>query len=74
MATHGYMTFAGLVLTAVGVLYLIKPDIFRRGIWRRTDIAQRNLSPEGYLKYMRGVGVVHVIAGLVLLLWSSLRT
>jgi hypothetical protein len=74
MATHGYMTFAGLVLTAVGVLYLIKPDIFRRGLWRRTDIAQRNLSPEGYLKYMRGVGVVHVIAGLILLLWSSLRT
>jgi hypothetical protein len=74
MATRGYMTFAGLVLTAVGVLYLIKPDIFRRGIWRRTDIAQRNLSPEGYLKYMRGVGVVHVIAGLILLLWSSLRT
>jgi hypothetical protein len=74
MATHGYMTFAGLVLTAVGVLYVIKPDIFRHGLWRRTDIAQRNLSPEGYLKYMRGVGVVHVIAGLVLLLWSSLRT
>jgi hypothetical protein len=74
MATHGYMTFAGLALTAIGVLYLVKPDIFRRGIWRKTDIAQRNLSPEGYLKYMRGVGVVHVIAGLILLLWSSLRT
>jgi uncharacterized protein YjeT (DUF2065 family) len=74
MATHGYMTFAGLVLTAVGMLYLVKPDIFRRGIWRKTDIAQRNLSPEGYLKYMRGVGVVHIVAGLILLLWSSLRT
>jgi hypothetical protein len=37
----------------IRVLYLIKPDIYRRWFWKRTDVAQRMLSPEQYLVLMR---------------------
>jgi len=67
---HSYINFAAWLLIAVGILYLLKPDIFKRGIWKRTSIAQRRLSAEGYIKYMRGVGVAHIVLGLVVLLWG----
>jgi len=58
-------TFAGWFLVAVGVVYILKPDIFRRGIWKHTSIAQRTLSPEGYLKYMRWIGVFTIALGIL---------
>jgi hypothetical protein len=67
---HGYAKFTGLVLIAIGILYLRKPDLFRRGIWLKTSIAQRALSPEGYLKYMRGLGVFHIVLGIAVLAWA----
>jgi hypothetical protein len=67
---HGYAKFAGFLLIAVGILYLRKPDLFRRGIWMKTGIAERNLSPEGYTKYMRGVGVFNIVLGIALLVWA----
>jgi hypothetical protein len=69
-AMHGNAKFAGFFLIAVGILYLRKPDLFRRGIWLKTSIAQRNLSPEGYIKYMRGVGVFNIVLGIALLVWA----
>ena len=69
---HAYATFAGLALIAIGILYLRKPDLFRRGIWLKTSIAQRVLSPEGYLKYMRGLGVFHIVLGIAVLVWAFL--
>jgi uncharacterized protein YjeT (DUF2065 family) len=66
-------TFAGWFLIVVGVIYLLKPDIFRRGIWKRTSIAQRTLSPEGYLKYMRWVGVVTIVIGILFLFWGHAK-
>jgi hypothetical protein len=65
------MTTIAFPLIAVGVLYILKPDLFRRWFWNRTSIAQRALSPEGYLRYMRGVGVVQILLGFALLLWRS---
>jgi len=41
---HSRLIFAGWLLIAVGVLFIVKPNIFRRGIWKETDIAQRLLS------------------------------
>jgi hypothetical protein len=38
---HQWGKFAGLVLIAVGIVYLLKPDIFKRGIWTKTSIAQQ---------------------------------
>ena len=67
---HGYAKFAGFVLIAVGILYVRKPNLFRRGIWMKTGIAERNLSPEGYIKSMRGVGVFNIVVGIALLAWA----
>jgi hypothetical protein len=57
----------GAVFVIFGIIYLIKPDIYRRGIWLKTSIAQRTLSPEGYLKYMRAWGAVMILVGGLLL-------
>ena len=67
-------TFAGWFLLIVGVIYILKPDIFRRGIWKHTSIAQRSLSPEGYLKYMRWVGVITTGLGIMFLVMGYAKS
>jgi hypothetical protein len=64
------MNIAGWLLVVFGVTYIVKPDLFRRGVWRKTSVAQRTLSPGGYLRYMRGVGVFCVLVGLYLVFGS----
>ena len=61
----------GIVLIAFGVLYLLKPDIFQRGLWKRTAISQQIMTPEKNKVYMRVLGSAFVVAGLVLLLLSD---
>jgi hypothetical protein len=63
-------TFPGLGLIALGIVYLLKPGLFKRGLWLRTSIAQRTMSPEGYLKYMRALGIVWIGIGIALLAWG----
>lgn len=70
---HFIPTPWGIALVIVGVVYVLKPDLFRRGIWKKTSIAQRLLSPEGYLRYMRGFGVVLIVAGGALLVLDWLN-
>jgi uncharacterized protein YjeT (DUF2065 family) len=55
----------GLLFVVIGVIYLFKPTLFRRGIWLKTSIAIRTLSEENYIRYMRIVGVLMILAGLV---------
>jgi hypothetical protein len=59
---------AGLFLMVIGVIYLVKPTIFRRGIWLKTSIAVRTLSEENYIRYMRILGAVIIVAGLALII------
>ena len=59
---------AGLFLIVIGVIYLVKPTIFRRGIWLKTSIAVRTLSEENYIRYMRILGAVIIVAGLALII------
>jgi uncharacterized protein YjeT (DUF2065 family) len=66
--------FGGWFLVVVGIIYILKPDIFRRGIWKKTSIAQRKLSPEGYLRYMRWVGVITLALGVVFLVLGYARS
>jgi uncharacterized protein YjeT (DUF2065 family) len=61
----------GIILVVFGILYLIKPDIYRKGIWRKTDILQRKLSPERYKQFMRWLGGVFLVAGSILILLSQ---
>jgi hypothetical protein len=56
--------FIGVGLVLIGILYLIKPNILRRGIWKETSIFQRRLSPDAYVKYMRLQGVICILGGI----------
>ena len=64
---------AGFVLAAIGIVYLVKPTLFRRGIWLKTSIAVRTLSEQNYVRYMRAMGVLLVIVGLLLIAQAALR-
>lgn len=60
-------TLAGLVLIVFGIIYLVNPGIFRRGVWMKTSIAVRTMTPEQYKTYMRVLGGIFIGAGLILL-------
>jgi len=62
------MQLAGIAFIAIGILYIVKPDLFRRWIWTRTSIAQRALSPQGYLNYMRILGGVIILVGIFIVI------
>ena len=63
----------GAILIVVGAVYLWKPDIFRRGIWMKSSIAIRFLSEDNYRTYMRALGVLLIIVGVVLVLMALVR-
>lgn len=56
--------YVGIVEILLGLLYRHKPNLFRRGIWMKTSMAIRTLSPEGYVKYMRGLGATLILIGI----------
>jgi sulfur transfer complex TusBCD TusB component (DsrH family) len=60
----------GIILLCFGALYIIKPDVYRRGIWKQTDVAQRKLTPVQYTRYVRLLGVGFIVAGIVLVILS----
>lgn len=64
------LIFAGLILIAFGGFYIKKPTIYRRGIWLKTSLAIRFLSEEGYKRYIKGIGVVYILIGCGLIIWS----
>jgi hypothetical protein len=58
---------------AWGVLLTLKPNIFVRGIWKHTSIAQRLLSPKAYLIYTRCVGTFFIATAFLWLLLISVE-
>ena len=60
------MARIGIILLSFGIIYVIKPNIFRRGIWKTTAITQQRLTPTQYTRYMRILGGVFILAGIVL--------
>ena len=60
----------GIILLIFGIIYLIKPDIYKRGIWTKTAITQQVFSPVRYKQYMRLLGIAFIVSGLVLLILS----
>jgi hypothetical protein len=64
------MFLVGILLMGLGFIYIWKPTVFRRGVWRKTSVAIRLLSEDGYAKYMKGLGAALVLIGLALALWS----
>ena len=67
------MTLNGIILLVFGLIYLVRPGIFRIGFWKKTDIMQRMLSPENYIKYMRVLGLVFVLLGTILLITDNVK-
>jgi uncharacterized membrane protein HdeD (DUF308 family) len=64
---------AGLALIVFGVLYLRWPAIYRRGLWLKTSIAIRFLSESNYKRYMKGLGIVFVVAGVCLSIYGLVQ-
>ena len=64
------MFLIGVMLMGLGLIYIWKPTLFRRGVWLKTSVAIRLLSEENYIKYMKGLGAVFIAIGLSLVLWS----
>ena len=58
----------GIFLIIFGVIYLIKPNIFKRGIWKKTAITQQIFSPKQYNIYMRILGGIFIAVGIYLYL------
>jgi hypothetical protein len=64
------LSIFGLGLIAFGVLYLCRPTVYRRGIWLKTSIAVRLLSEKSYKRYIKGLGIIFIIAGVTLVAWE----
>ena len=62
------MTTWGLALVVCGIVYLVKPNIFQRWFWKRTDIFQQIFTPEKYLVFMRVLGGLSIATGIILLI------
>ena len=66
------MTIYGIALILIGLIYLWKPTIFRRGLWMKTSIAIRMFSEENYTRYMRILGLIFIAAGIGLLIYAAI--
>lgn len=60
----------GLVLVAFGILYLMKPDLFRSGIFMKYANPASTKTPEEYRLYMKKVALVLIIIGSILLAYD----
>lgn len=58
--------FFSILLVLLGIVYLVKPNIFKRWFWTKTSIAQRYFGPDGYEKYMRCLGIICILIGIAL--------
>lgn len=72
MSSHTTVTIIlPWILIIWGGILVIKPNLFVRWHWKRTDVAQRLLSPKAYLIYTRTLGLFFIIAGFVWLVVIS---
>lgn len=53
-----------ILFISFGTLYIIKPDVYRGGIYERTAIMPKLLSQKRYTVYMRCLGVAFIILGI----------
>jgi hypothetical protein len=57
----------GIILIVAGIIYIIKPNIYRVGIWKKTSIAQQSFTPKQYNLFMRISGAIGIAVGVFLL-------
>ncbi len=63
----------GLILLVFGIIYLIKPDIFKRWFWKKTDIFQKIFNENQYLIFMRILGSLLIIFGLIIIIIKFIK-
>ena len=57
------MFLFSILLIVLGIVYRKYPNIYRRGIWLKTSITIRMMTPETYESYMRKLGAVFIALG-----------
>jgi uncharacterized protein YjeT (DUF2065 family) len=55
-----------LMTILFGLIYLLKPDLYHRWIWKETAITQRLLGPEKDKILMRVFGIILLLFGIIL--------
>ena len=60
------MLVEGIGLIVMGMVYVVRPEIFQRILWPDVPVEQRFFSPEQNEQYMRGLGLCCIIGGLIL--------
>lgn len=63
----------GLILIAFGIIYNLKPDLYRTGIWTKTSITQRLLKPNQYVNYMRILGLIFAVLGVAVCIYGLVK-
>jgi uncharacterized protein YjeT (DUF2065 family) len=61
----------GIAFIILGAVYIIRPNIFNMGVWRRTSIALNRLSPKQYNLYMRILGAIILAIGVYIVIIKS---
>ncbi len=61
----------GLIFIGFGILYLLKPNIFRTGIWLKTPSVTNSWSTEKYQNYLKILAVFFIVLGIVLLIFDN---
>ena len=74
LAPSDRLIIPGAVLVALGVLYQLKPNLFRRWFWTKTSIMQRLLSPTAYERYIKSLGLLYILLGILLTSYGLLRS
>jgi hypothetical protein len=70
-AMHPPHLFVPYGLITFGAIYIAKPDIFYIWMSRRDTDGQRKRMPEPNKVFMRGLGLVLIVVGMVLLMRST---
>lgn len=61
----------GIVLIAFGILYLMKPNLFQRGIFMKYQNSASSRTPDEYRKYMQKVAIILIVIGTILLAFDN---
>ncbi len=64
----------GITLIICGLAYILKPNLFQRWWWKKTDILQLTLGPEKYTVFTRKLGYFFVVFGAIILISFSIIT
>lgn len=57
----------GIILIFIGIFHVLKPDLFRRLMWRKIVFNPQRYSRQQHKMYMRFLGVFLILIGIFLI-------